>query len=198
MLGGHLGLPADLGAVPKTGVYDNEGALVSRRGGKAHLHRALPALQRHARHGSIVLRQGPRTKGVVERANGYLETSFMPGRSFADPDDFNTQLADWLARGPTGGSTRPPVPAVERIDEDLAAMMALPPVLPDIDWHHDLRLPATTGCAIRPTTTRCTRRRSAAASTSGGDDRSHRHLRQRGRRPPRAGGPSTSPSPTRP
>jgi hypothetical protein len=34
---------------------------------------------------------------VVERANGYLGTSFLPGRTFASPVDFNTQLADWLA-----------------------------------------------------------------------------------------------------
>ena len=38
----------------------------------------------------------PEAKGLVERANGYLETSFLPGRSFASPADFNAQLADWL------------------------------------------------------------------------------------------------------
>ena len=36
------------------------------------------------------------SKGIVERANRFLETSFMPGRTFRSPDDFNTQLADWL------------------------------------------------------------------------------------------------------
>jgi hypothetical protein len=87
-------------------------------------------------------RPHPERKGVVERAKGYLETSFMPGRSFADVDDFNTQLADWLehranVRVHSGLGRRP----TERIDEDLAAMTALPPVLPDMDWHHDLRLP---------------------------------------------------------
>lgn len=29
-------------------------------------------------------------------ANGYLETSFLPGRHFSAPDDFNTQLLAWL------------------------------------------------------------------------------------------------------
>ncbi|WP_251053073.1 integrase core domain-containing protein [Streptomyces sp. ISL-63] len=38
----------------------------------------------------------PEAKGLVERANGYLETSFLPGRAFSGPDDFNTQLTDWL------------------------------------------------------------------------------------------------------
>lgn len=30
-----------------------------------------------------------KSKGIVERANGYLETSFMPRRRFASPADFN-------------------------------------------------------------------------------------------------------------
>lgn len=38
----------------------------------------------------------PETKGVVERLNSYLETSFLPGRTFTSADDFNTQLEDWL------------------------------------------------------------------------------------------------------
>jgi len=40
----------------------------------------------------------PESKGIVERANGFLETSFLPGRVFASPADFNEQLADWLPR----------------------------------------------------------------------------------------------------
>ena len=71
-------------------------------------------------------------------------TYFMPGRSFAGRDDFNTQLADWPESKANvlvhpGLRCRPS----ERIDEDLAAMMALPPLLPAVlDRHHDLRLPA--------------------------------------------------------
>jgi hypothetical protein len=36
----------------------------------------------------------PEAKGLDERANGYLETSFLPGRRFASPAGFNAQLAD--------------------------------------------------------------------------------------------------------
>ena len=32
----------------------------------------------------------PEAKGLVGRANGYLETSFLPGRGFASPADFNS------------------------------------------------------------------------------------------------------------
>ena len=35
---------------------------------------------------------------MVERNNGYLETSFLPGRSFASPADFDQQRADWLLK----------------------------------------------------------------------------------------------------
>lgn len=49
--------------------------------------------------GVIVLRpRDPESKGVVERHNGYLETSFLPGRRFSSPADFNEQFTDWLWR----------------------------------------------------------------------------------------------------
>ena len=144
VLGGHLGLVAELGAVPRMGVYDGEPAISVRRGRRLIYTHDYLRLKGTLGMGSIVLAKGhPERKGVVERTNGYLETSFMPGRTFADRDDFNTQLADWLeskanVRAHSGLRCRPS----ERIDEDLAAMIVLPPLLPDMDAHHDLRLPA--------------------------------------------------------
>lgn len=38
----------------------------------------------------------PESRGIVERVNRYLETSFLPGRTFAAPHDFNDQLMQWL------------------------------------------------------------------------------------------------------
>ena len=144
VLGGHLGLLVELGAVPRTGVYDGEPAISVRRGKRLIYTYDYLRLKGTLGMGSIVLAKGhPERKGIVERTNGYLETSFMPGRRFADRDDFNTQLGDWLEhkanlRVHSGLRCRPS----ERVDEDLAAMIALPPLLPDMDWHHDLRLPA--------------------------------------------------------
>lgn len=43
----------------------------------------------------------PESKGVVERTNQFLETSFLPGRSFASPEDFYAQLAQWLPKANT-------------------------------------------------------------------------------------------------
>jgi transposase len=54
----------------------------------------------------------PEAKGVVERTNGYWETSFLPGRRFDDVVDFNRQLVGWLRRsdnrihGTTGSGRR--------------------------------------------------------------------------------------------
>jgi transposase len=144
VLGGHLGLVVELGRSPGVGVYDGEPAISVRRGKRLIYTHDYLRLKGTLGMGSIVLAKGhPERKGVVERTNGYLETSFMPGRTFADRDDFNTQLGEWLetkanVRVHSGLRCRPS----ERIDEDLGAMMALPPVLPDMDSHHDLRLPA--------------------------------------------------------
>ncbi|GAC1647526.1 MAG: hypothetical protein NVS9B11_20000 [Candidatus Dormibacteraceae bacterium] len=35
----------------------------------------------------------PESKGLVERRNGWFETSFMPARTFSSPADFSDQLA---------------------------------------------------------------------------------------------------------
>ena len=43
--------------------------------------------------GAIFCKPGdPEAKGLVERANRYLETSFLPGRAFTSSHDFNAQL----------------------------------------------------------------------------------------------------------
>ena len=43
-------------------------------------------------------RRGTRSpRGLVERRNGFFETSFLPGRVFTSPFDFNIQISQWLA-----------------------------------------------------------------------------------------------------
>lgn len=144
VLGGHLWCVADLGRVPRKGVYDGEPAISVRRGRKLYYTQDYLAFRGALGMGSIVLAKGhPERKGVVERANGYLETSFMPGRTFGSIDDFNTQLGLWLAdranvRMHSGLRCR----SSQRIDADLAEMLPLPAVLPDVDWTHTVRLGA--------------------------------------------------------
>lgn len=141
ILSGHLTCLQALGAVPKKGVYDNEGALVSRRGGKATLTEPFQRFRGTLGMGVVVLRPAdPESKGVVERHNGYLETSFLPGRRFSSPADFNEQLTEWLVRANRRIHATLRCRPIDRFDEDKAAMMAFPPVLPDTALRLSTRL----------------------------------------------------------
>jgi transposase len=141
ILSGNLACLLALGAVPKSGVYDNEGALVSRHGGKATLSAPFQRFRGVLGMRVIVLRpRDPEAKGVVERHNGYLETSFLPGRRFSSPADFNTQLEEWLVRANGRVHATLRCRPSERFEEDKAAMMPLPPVLPDTSFKMTTRL----------------------------------------------------------
>lgn len=141
ILGGHLECLLDLGGVPRSGVYDNEAALVSRHNGRANLTDAFQRFRGTLGMGVIVCKPGdPEAKGLVERANGYLETSFLPGRTFESPQDFNAQLAMWLRRANNRMHSTLRCRPNDRIVEDRAAMLALPPVLPDPAWSETRRL----------------------------------------------------------
>jgi transposase len=141
ILSGNLSCLKDLGAVPKKGVYDNEGALVSRHGGKATLTEPFQCFRGTLGMEVVVLRPAdPESKGIVERHNGYLETSFLPGRSFSSPADFNDQLKEWLERANRRVHATLRCRPIDRFDEDKAAMMALPPVLPDTALRLSTRL----------------------------------------------------------
>lgn len=83
----------DFGAVPRRLLWDNEAGI--GRGGK-------PVALMREFCGVLGMRltqtrpYDPETKGIVERFNRYLQTSFLPGRAFACPEDFNDQLRTWL------------------------------------------------------------------------------------------------------
>jgi transposase len=83
----------------------------------------------------------PESKGLVERNNGYLETSFLPGRTFTSTADFNDQLTSWLARANARHHRSLGCRPVDRWAADLAAMLALPPVAPVLGWRTSTRLP---------------------------------------------------------
>lgn len=83
----------------------------------------------------------PEAKGLVERLHDYLERSFLPGRTFASPADFNTQLQVFLARANTRQHRTLGCRPADRIDADRAAMLGLPPLTPAVGWQHSTRLP---------------------------------------------------------
>lgn len=130
------------GAVPRKAVWDQEGCIGRIRGGKQVLAAEFQSFRGVLGMGAVLVGPAdPEAKGLVERANGYLETSFLPGRSFEDVDDFNRQLTVWLRRANQRihGTTK--VRPSEAILEDRGAMMAFPPVLPDPSMRFTTRLP---------------------------------------------------------
>jgi hypothetical protein len=141
LLLGHLACLVDLGRVPRAGVYDNEGAIGRWRRGVPQLTEAFQAFRGAFGMGVVLLKPAdPESKGLVERANGYLETSFMPGRRFGSIADFNHQLGDWLPRANGRQHRIIGCRPLDRIVEDRAAMLALPPILPDPAFRTSTRL----------------------------------------------------------
>jgi transposase len=138
ILSGMWLLISQLGRVPKTLVWDRESAI----GGTGRV--SVPAA---AFAGTLATRirlappRDPEFKGMVERNNGFFETSFLPGRGFASPADFNHQIGDWLTtranvRTVRAIRGRP----VDLLDTDRQAMTVLPPVAPQVGLTHRIRL----------------------------------------------------------
>jgi transposase len=131
-----------LGGVPRVLVWDGESAIGQRRRRQTVLTEQAHAFRGVLGAKILICDPGdPEAKGLVERANGYLETSFLPGRSFASPADFNAQLADWLVLVNQRRRRVLGCAPTDRIEADRAAMLPLPPVAPVTGWRSALRLP---------------------------------------------------------
>ena len=137
ILSGMWELISGVGKVPKMLVWDRESAI----GGTGKVTTPAAAFA-----GTLATRiqlappRVPEYKGMVERANGYLETSFLPGRQFTSPTDFNTQLHDWLTRANTRTVRAIGGCPADLLTTDVQAMIELPPVIPSIGLTHRVRL----------------------------------------------------------
>jgi len=137
LVAGMWALLSGLGAVPKMLVWDNESGIGQ------HRRLTVGARSFAGTLGTRIYQTAPRdpeAKGVVERANGFLETSFLPGRTFADPADYNTQLAEWLPKANSRLLRRTGQQPGVRVVADTAAMGALPPVAPAVGTSMRVRL----------------------------------------------------------
>ena len=142
LLAGHWALLQGLGGVPRALVWDNEAAVGSWRAGRPRLTQEFEGFRGTLGIRVIQCRPGdPEAKGLVERANGYLETSFLPGRVFTGPGNFNAQLQAWLVRANARQHRVLGCRPVDRLAADRAAMLSLPPVAPVVGWRAALRLP---------------------------------------------------------
>jgi transposase len=128
-----------LGALPERLVIDREGAL--------HAGAGRPTPPFAAFCGQLAVDwqfcepADPQAKGLVERLQGYMETSFEPGRSFANELDFQDQLDGWFDRRANRRlhrtlRRRP----VDLLAEEREQMRPLPPA-PDLERRWVLRVP---------------------------------------------------------
>lgn len=142
LIAGHWQLLQGWGAVPRALVWDNESAVGSWRAGRPKLTDEFEAFR-----GMLGIRiiqckpRDPESKGLVERANGYLETSFLPGRSFASPADFNIQLSQWIEQANARQHRSLGCQPAQRWAADRSAMLALPPIVAALGWRESVRLP---------------------------------------------------------
>jgi hypothetical protein len=137
ILSGMWLLIRGIGRVSKTLVWDRESAI----GGTGRV--SMPAA---AFAGTLATQiklappRDPEYKGMVERNNQYLETSFLPGRQFSSPQDFNTQLLDWLARANARTVRSIQARPTDLLETDYLSMLPLPPVDPPIGLNARTRL----------------------------------------------------------
>ena len=144
VLGGMLHVLGQFGAVPRTvrcGIRraaSASGVKAARRlTGEFQAFRGTLGMGVQA----VRARPIPEAKGMVERTNGYYETSFLPGRRFDDVADFNRQFTGWLRRANSRIHATTRQRPAEAIFEDRGSMLAFPPVLPDPSWRFTTRLP---------------------------------------------------------
>lgn len=142
LIAGQWRLLTELGAVPRVLVWDNEGAVGSWRPGGPQLTDDVAAFAGLLGVKFLLCKlRDPESKGLIERANGYLETSFLPGRVFASLADFNIQLADWLTMANRRIHRTLQARPADRLEADRCQMLALPPIAPPGWWKASLRLP---------------------------------------------------------
>lgn len=142
LIAGHWQLLTAMGAVPRQLVWDNEGAVGCWRRGKPALAEEFESFRGALGIGVHLCRpRDPEAKGLTERNNGYFETSFLPGRTFTGPGDFNTQLGGFLDRANARHSRRIGCAPTARWAADRDAMLTLPPAPPVIGWKTRVRLP---------------------------------------------------------
>ena len=137
LLLGSWELIQELGRVPRRLIWDNEPGIGR---GQRRAEGVAAFMGTLATRLVLLPPRDPESKGVVERRNGWFETSFMPGRAFTSPADFNAQFTDWLARANTRVVRTIKTAPVDLVDADRAAMLALPPIPLHLGWRNKIRL----------------------------------------------------------
>jgi hypothetical protein len=131
-----------LGGGPDALNLDNDASIVAaREHGRARLHDEVLGLLGALRTRAIVARPGqPETKGGAERTIGYLQTSFLPLRTFGSLADLQGQHDAWTAEVAVGRRLRRTGTTVTgRWAAERDHLRPVPDPLPDTDLHLEAR-----------------------------------------------------------
>ena len=128
-----------LGGLPSTLVWDRQAGI--------HGHGGRPTAEFAALCGQLKVGwrfcepADPQAKGVVERLQGYLETNFERGRSFANERDYQLQLDAWFEKANARTHKTLRCRPVDRLIAEREQMAPLPE-FPDLDRRWVTRVPA--------------------------------------------------------
>jgi len=127
-----------IGALPEKLVWDREGAIAP--GGRPSDEFAAFCGQLGV--GWVILDAGDaQAKGALERSHRFMRSNFLPGRTFANPVDFQLQLDGWSDRVNRRVHRTTRAVPVERLREERERMRPLPAMLPDTDRRFVRRVP---------------------------------------------------------
>jgi transposase len=139
-----------LGGVPQAMVVDRDTSIVVPRSRPARLHREVAGLFGALRLRPIILKpRKPESKGQGERTIGYLETSFLPLRSFASIEDLQTQHDQWATQVAFRRHHRRvghKVADAWKVEQGFLA--PLPDPLPDVDRRTEVRVTKDGFCRV--------------------------------------------------
>jgi O-antigen/teichoic acid export membrane protein len=128
-------LITDLGAVPRKLAAHSDRSIGWWMNGQNQLAPECSRFCRSLGTTIVVGRAGdPITVRLVEQAKTDLEKSFLSGRTFRSPKDFNSQLQESLRVNNTRPRQAPAYPPAALIAADKEAMMPLPPIPPATGW----------------------------------------------------------------
>jgi transposase len=139
-----------LGGVPQGMVVDRDTSIVAPRSRPARLHPEVAALFGALRLRPIILKpRRPESKGQGERTIGYLETSFLPLRSFAGITDLQAQHDHWALEVAFRRHHRRVghrVGDAWKVEQGFLA--PLPDPLPDVDRRAEVRVTKDGFCRV--------------------------------------------------
>lgn len=132
-----------LGGSPEKAIFDNDTSIVAgRSSGRARFHPEVLAVLGHYGMTGVALAPGkPEPKGQAERTIHYLQTSFLPLRTFNDLSDLQAQSDDWNRQvAQRRHHRRVGARVSDALQVERRFLRQLPDRIPDTDQHLEVRV----------------------------------------------------------